>query len=145
MNRADLLINQVLEAAEVGDDGVTLKKIDFEKNYDEDPDKTHYLFHVMHPVHGKIGSLEGVLHGDDYMDIKWLDFEKHPKYQEYDKENYKAKNPLSRTLVKAGLRELMRHFPKLETVTGYRVTGTHSRGVSGDDTEVNIPKYLRKS
>jgi len=158
--RADLLISMVLdEAAEVGDDGVTLKHRVARRCW---PSKAiRHEFDIIHPVHGKIGELEGYHdEKDGTFEVDYIHFRDHPKYKSQlerpsHPETYNPKGKddyqgLSRTLIMAGLRDLMKKIPRLKKIVGpNRVTGTHHRaramrGISSN-TAINIPRRMRRA
>ena len=154
---ADLLIIQLLEAVEVGDDGVYLN-----------PRPSNYVnahsFGIIHPVHGYVGSIIGRHNPkDNSFKISYVSVVGHPQYKSqkgrpthpdnYDSENTVSNySGLSRTFVRAALRSLRQHIPNLETITGHnRVTGTHAIARNRTDTDdrantsVRIPRSMRQS
>lgn len=157
---ADTLIQYLLEAVEVGDDGVWLEH-EYEPEERRSPDSGHlitrYQFRVMHPVHGQIGLLTGDHHShDDSFHVGVVSLHEHPKYvgqwnrpSRGVRDNYEG---ASRTLVRAGLRSLMKHIPGLEKIYGEtRITGTHSiaairkKNSKFANTSINIPRSMRPS
>lgn len=178
MTPADLLITQLLEAVEVGDDGVHLKPTIYNQptystsdgaeikgryyvrgagNYDSCHD-----FDIHHPVHGVIGKLSGYHNKDrDEFLVYYVSLKDHPHFKDqgdrprdlsnnvkYGTDNYEG---TSRTLIKAGLKSLMRHIPGLKSITGlHRITGTHAIAARGGDgplsnTSINIPRRMRQA
>ena len=161
---ADLLISQLLEAVEVGDDGVYLK-----------PRISNYVnahtFDIIHPVHGNVGYITGNHNPiNNSFKISYLHIRDHPKYRPQTErpthpDYYDPRMPdagggqirdtysgLSRTFVRAALRSLRQHIPNLETITGYgRITGTHkiakyrTGNYSMANTSIRIPRSIRKS
>jgi hypothetical protein len=159
---ADLLISQLLEAVEVGDDGVYLqpRKPIWQDEPDDGYDSWHE-FDIHHPVHGVIGCLAGSHSKDkNAFLVDYITLRDHPNYksqlerptspfrsEKHGPDDYEG---VSRTLVRAGLRSLMKHIPGLKTIAGFnRVTGTHaiaSKGGTGplSNTSVGIPKRMRQ-
>ena len=157
---ADLLIIQLLEAVEVGDDGVYLKP-DFS---DKQGVQHFHRLNIIHPVHGNVGYISGY-HSpkNNSFDISYVNVVDHPNYKSQrgrptHPESYGSENTvsnysgLSRTFVRAALRSLRKHIPNLETITGdNRITGTHAiaRDRTGTDdranTSVRIPRSMRRS
>ena len=161
---ADLLIIQLLEAVEVGDDGVYLK-----------PGISNYVnahnFDIIHPVHGNVGYITGNHNPiDNSFKISYLQIRDHPKYRPQTErpthpDYYDPRMPdaggaqhrdtysgLSRTFVRSALRSLRQHIPNLEIITGHsRLTGTHNiaRDRTGNDnmanTSIRIPRSIRKT
>lgn len=163
MTHADLLIQALLEAVEVGDDGVHLQptKPSRERVVPDGYD-SYREFNIHHPVHGFIGRMYGY-HNEDRGEflVDYVSLVHHPHYKEQDDiprdlktnvkfgtDNYEG---ASRTLIKAGLRSLMRHIPGLKTITGHtRITGTHAIAAKGGDgplsnTSIKIPRRMRQA
>ena len=161
---ADLLITQLLEAVEVGDDGVYLKPLT--SNY-----VNVHNFGIIHPVHGYVGCISGNHNTkDNSFRISYLHIRDHPKYRPQTErpthpDYYDPRMPdaggaqsrdtnsgMSRTFVRSALRSLRQHIPNLETITGHnRVTGTHAIARNRTDTDdrantsVRIPRSMRQS
>jgi hypothetical protein len=161
---ADLLIIQLLEAVEVGDDGVYLK-----------PRTSNYVnahsFDIIHPVHGNVGYIDGKHNPiNNSFKIGYLHIRDHPKYRPQTErpthpDYYDPRMPdaggaqhrdtysgLSRTFVRSALRSLRQHIPNLETIIGnQRITGTHAIAMAKTDTDdrantsIRIPRSIRKS
>ena len=159
---ADYLISQLLEAVEVGDDGVYLKPLCCDKSHENE--ENDHAFDIIHPVHGNVGHINGQHNPiDNSFEISYLQIRDHPKYRPqterpthpdyYDSENtVDTYSGMSRTFVRAALRSLRQHIPNLETITGHnRATGTHAiaRDRTGTDdmanTSVRIPRSIRKT
>lgn len=166
---ADLLIQALLEAVEVGDDGVSLTHMRLPVETKWVPGckpgqfKTLHRFIIRHPVHGAIGRLAGYHDaGDDSFTIDSIDLTSHPRYvnqqsrprqpgsgNEGELDSYEG---VSRTLIRSGLRSLMKKIPGLKKIVGKsRTTGTHAIAAEGDpnkekaNTEVNLPKSMRQA
>jgi hypothetical protein len=138
---ADRLIFELLEAAEVGDDGVYLKRKKEPHVFD---DYSKHFFKIFHPVHGEIGELSGKHYPEENrFDVVYVSLKKHPKYKDYNwniSAPDKGYTPQSRTLIRAGLKSLMSQIKGLRKITGeLRMTGTHSRATKGYNTSVKIP------
>lgn len=128
---ADLLMTQLLEAVEVGDDGVWLEKKSSQKGL-----KSQHHFTIMHPKHGSLG----VLSGNPSEDGK--EFKIH-----YMSATSPDGDSISPTAIKAGLRSLISHFHSIEVIEGdNRITGIHalaSLRTGGDsNTKVKIPNRM---
>lgn len=147
---ADLLIQALLEAVEVGDDGVWLKPSSEPK---ERRGTYIHNFQIIHPVHGIVGSLKGIHRPktDDF-EITVVDLMRHPKYRPQNNRSLgEPYEGASRTLIRAGLKSLMKQIPGLKRIKGYtRTTGTHriaaerfNNPVKNSDTSVVIPKSMR--
>lgn len=128
---ADLLITQLLEAVEVGDDGVWLERKPTPKGT-----RSEHHFTIHHPKRGTIGIMSG-----DH-DPESGTFKIH--YISADGSD----GPVSRTAVRSGLRSLRGMFPGLRTIEGNnRITGTHAlAGLrTGDDSLTNTKINIRGS
>jgi hypothetical protein len=165
---ADLLISHVLEAIEVGDEGVTLEPVfpPTSGTYHHGPGRSEpmreYKFHIKHPVHGVVGNLEGYhLINNNAFVVGWVHVQGRPGYkdqrvrpshpysevEQVTKDDYAG---VSTKFIRSGLRSLMTHIPGLKKIIGLdRVTGTHAiaadrKGRIAADTAVNIPRHMRQ-
>lgn len=125
---ADTLICQLLEAAEVGDNGVWLERKPREKGT-----RSEHVFNIHHSKRGVIGILLGNHNPETNT------FRIH--YISADSED----GGVSVAAIKSGLSSLRKHFPDLKVIEGdNRISGTHAlnslRTGKPADTRIKIPR-----
>jgi hypothetical protein len=154
--KADLFIQALLEAVEVGDDGIWFEPESDPIHY-KNVNRSSHAFLIFHPVHGKIGHLQGIHNKtNNEFHINVVSLVGHPSYvRVLDRKGkwniwHGSRNQsyegTSRTLVMSGVRQLMKHFPGLTNISGEKRWGTGLRKRARPEREANvrIPKNMRK-